>query len=72
MNERDFPFIIELPGASKRYQEINQWLRAHMLEAPRGTSGTGERFCFLSLMCAEAFREKFGGELVPARARKSK
>jgi hypothetical protein len=73
MNERDFPHLVELAlpsgGFGNRTAEFAAFHRERGIELRRGRGrNEGEqfyiRFCFSHAATAEAFQDRFGGELL--------
>jgi hypothetical protein len=79
VNERKFPFIVQIAvpdgGFGYKLDGINAWhhySRNKQRQGKRQTIGGQEyrRWCFESLECAEMFRRRFGGEIVPVIVRR--
>jgi len=76
MNERDFPHLVELalpPGPFRSViLEIDAFHREQRIPVRRGRSRHDAkqshiRFCFPDTATADAFRNRFGGELLDPR-----
>ena len=75
-NEQDFPHLVELelpPGGFRSvFLEIDTFHRDRRIPVRRGLSRHEAeqfhiRFCFPDTPTADAFRERFGGELLDPR-----
>ena len=74
-NEQDFPHLVELtfpPGGRSVFLEIDAFHRERRIPVRRGRNRHGAeqfhiRFCFPDAATADAFRDRFGGELLDPR-----
>lgn len=74
-NERDFPYIVELPvppnGFGAKLDSMYEFHREHGIQDARGrgqrrNEGDFVRWCFGKLDDAKEFSKAFGGELLAA------
>jgi hypothetical protein len=79
VNERDFPFVVQIAvpdgGFGCMLDAVNAWHRysnSRQRRGPRQIAGEQEvwSWCFDGLEIAKSFRQRFGGEIVPATIRR--